>query len=124
MIHSSPGPGAVPVPPPIAFQPAPLRLPAALAPPHLSREMIRRAVTVRRELLADLEAQMVEACDAAAGRGVPASAHDDRRRWDRTAWGRYLAAATRLEGSYGPRMRRLRDDIARLDRLLDLRIAA
>ena len=86
--------------------------------------MIRHAVTVRRALLADLEAQMVEACDAAAGRGDPASVPDDRRRWDRTAWGRYLATATRLEASYGPRMRRLRDDIARLDRLLDLRIAA
>ncbi len=123
MIHLSPGPGAVPVPPTIAFHPAPLPLPA-VPPQHLSREMIRHAVAVRRALLSDLEAQMVEACDAAAGRGDPASAPGDRRRWDRTAWSRYLAAATRLEASYGPRMRWLRDDIARLDRLLDLRIAA
>ncbi len=121
MIHLSPGPGAVPVPPTIAFRPAPL---PAVPPQHLSREMIRHAVAVRRALLADLKAQMIEACDAAAGQGVPASVPDDRRRWNRTAWGCYLAAATRLEASYGPRMRRLRDDIARLDRLLDLRIAA
>ena len=123
MFHLSPGPGMVPVPHTITFHPAPMALPAALPVPHLSREMIRHAVAVRRALLADLEAQMIEACDAAAGRGVPASVPDDRRRWDRTAWGRYLAAATRLEASYGPRMRRLRDDIARLDRLLYLSIA-
>ncbi len=124
MFHLSPGPGVVPAPPSIAFHATLLPPPAAPPAPHLSREMIRRAVAVRRELLADLEAQMIEACDAAAGRGVPASVPDGRRGWDRTAWGRYLAAATRLEASYGPRMRRLRDDIARLDRLLDLRIAA
>lgn len=124
MFHRSPRPGIVPVPPPIAFHPTLLPPPAALPVPHLSHEMIRRAVAAHRALLADLEAQMIGACDAAAGRGVPASAPDDRRGWDRMAWGRYLAAATRLETSYGPRMRRLRDDIARLDCLLDLRIAA
>ncbi len=116
MYHLSPGPGTVPVPPSMPFHRA--------LPLHLSREMIRHAVAVRRGRLADLEAQMFEACDAAAGRGSPASALADRRRWDRAAWDRYLTAATRLEVSYGPRMRRLRADIARLDRLLDLSIAA
>lgn len=116
MTYPVTGHGAVPVPPPILFQPLPS--------PHLSREMIRRAVALRRARLAELEEQMVEACDAAAGRGNPTSAPDDRRRWDRAAWDRYLAAAARLEGNYGPRMRRLRDDIARLERLLDLPVAA
>ena len=87
---------------------------AAASLPRLSREMIRHGAALRRARLAELEAQMVEACDAAA------ASPGDRRCWDRAAWQRYLNTATRLEGSYGPRMRRLRDDIARLDRLLDL----
>jgi len=118
MTQVIPGHGALPVPPPTAFRvfayeaPAP----ASVAPllPRLDREMIRRSVALRRKRLAELEAQMVEACDAAA------ADPGDRRCWDRAAWQRYLNAATRLEGSYGPRMRRLRDDIALLDRLLDL----
>lgn len=115
MTYPIPGHGAVPVPPPILFPPP---------PPHLSREMICRAVAFRRARLAELEEQMVEACDTAAGRGDPMSAPPDRRRWDRAAWDRYLATAARLEGNYGPRMRRLRNDIARLERLLDLPVAA
>lgn len=71
-------------------------------------------MALRRKRLAELEAQMAGACDAAA------AGPGDRRCWDRATWQRYLDAATRLECSYGPRMRRLRDDIARLDRLLDL----
>jgi len=118
MTQVVPGHGALPVPPPTAFHvlacgarsPAPV----ALLLPRLSREMIRRSVALRRKRLAELEVQMVDACDAAA------AGPGNRRRWDRAAWQRYLGAATRLEGSYGPRMRRLRDDIARLDRLLDL----
>ncbi len=86
--------------------------------------MISHNVALRRARLADLEAQMAEACEAAAAKGDPwASLPGDRRGWDRAAWQRYLDAAMRLEGSYGPRMRRLRDDIARLERLLDLPFA-
>ena len=60
-----------------------------------------------------------------AGSGDPrTSAPDDRASWDRGAWQRYLDAAVRLEAGYGPRMRRLREDIARLERLLDLSVAA
>ncbi len=118
MTQVVPGHGTLPIPPPTAFHvfacDAPT--PTSVAPqlPCLDREMIRRSVALRRKRLAELEAQMAEACDAAtAGPG-------DRRCWDRAAWQRHLDAATRLEGSYGPRMRRLRDHIARLDRLLDL----
>lgn len=118
MIQAVPGHDALPVPPPTTFRVftygAPTPAPVAPLLPRLDRDMIRRSVALRRKRLAELEAQMVEACDAvAAGPG-------DRRCWDRAAWQRYLDTATRLEGSYGPRMRRLRDDIARLDRLLDL----
>lgn len=135
------GRSAVPVPPPMTFRaPArdgpwdrlaiPIGHPAAPVPsaalpcPRLSRAMLGHGVALRRERLAELEARMVDACDAAAVRGDPgASTPGDRRRWDRAAWQRYLDAATRLERSYGPRMRRLRDDIVRLERLLDLPLA-
>ena len=94
-------------------------------PAHLSREVLRLGVALRREVLAGLEAEMVEACETAAGSGDPrTSAPDDRASWDRGAWRRYLDAAVRLEAGYGPRMRRLREDIARLERLLDLPVGA
>lgn len=94
---------------------------------RLDREMIRHSLMLRRERLAELEEQMVDRCDAAAGRDhhkVATATPYDRRRWDRAAWSRYLDAAAQMETSHGPHMRRLRDDIARLERLLDLPITA
>lgn len=83
--------------------------------------MLRRGIELRRQRLHALEARMVEGCEAAAHRGDPSGfAAGDRLQWDRGAQARYLQAATRLERCYGGRMRRLRDDIARLERLLDL----
>lgn len=72
-------------------------------------------IELRRARLADLEARMIAACEAAAlgGRGTVR----DREGWDRATWRRYLAAAMRLEATYGPPMRRLRRDIVRLERL-------
>lgn len=111
------------------IQPAPLlghsRLPldplpcATLGRARLSREVIRLGVAVRRERLADLEAELVTACETAAG-----LSDTGRDGWDRAAWDRYLAAAARLSDSYGPGLRRLHEDIARLERLLDRPIAA
>lgn len=124
MIHHAVGTGSGPTPVPSAAigRPEPTASPF---PAHLSREVLRLGVALRREVLAGLEAEMVEACETAAGSGDPrTSAPDDRASWDRDAWRRYLDAAARLEGCYGPRMRRLREDIARLERLLDLPVAA
>ena len=124
MIHHAIGTGSgpTPVPPAAIGRPEPTASPF---PAHLSREVLRLGIALRREVLAGLEAEMVEACEAAAGLGDPrTSAPDDRALWDRGAWRRYLDAAVRLEAGYGPRMRRLREDIARLERLLDLSVAA
>jgi hypothetical protein len=79
----------------------------------------------RRARLAELEAGMIAACEAAAS-GYPsrAGATPKRGHWDRTTWHRYLATAMRMEAAYGPRMRRLRREIGQLERLMDLRIAA
>ena len=78
----------------------------------------------RRAALAALEAEMIAACETAAmaTRSV-AGGPLDCECWDRATWHRYLAAAMRLETFYGPRMRRLRQEIGQLERLMTLPIA-
>ncbi len=117
MTYHAPGAGTQPVPPGALSRPD-----AAHPGGHLDPGLLRLGLALRRDALAGLEADLVEACEAAAGLGDSHRTSDpsDRACWDRSAWGRYLQAAVRLEGSYGPRMRRLRDDVARLERLLDL----
>lgn len=126
MMHHTMGRGTLPGPAAGLGRPMPAMHPAVLSTPvRLDREALRFGVALRRACLAALEAELVEGCEAAAHAGDPyASASDDRSRWDRATWQRYLDAAARLESRYGPRMRRLRDDIARLERLLDLPVAA
>lgn len=114
------GSGAAPDPPATALLASACGSPL----PHPSREMVARYVALRRERLADLEAQVADACEAAAMRGDAwTSVPGDRRRWDRAAWRRYTEAAVRLSRTQGPRIRRLRGEIARLERLLDLPLA-
>lgn len=126
MTHHSPGHGAVPVLSYSLGSSLPVLLSGAGPPaPRLDRLAIDRSIAVRLACLADLELRLVAECEAAAAQGDPAtSAHDDRQRWDRATWRRYLDAAARGEARYGPRMRRLRGDIAHLERLLDLPVAA
>ena len=89
--------------------------------PHAADLQIAR----RRAHLAELETEMIAACEAAAlGTRPRTSATSDRERWDRTTWHRYLAAAMRLEATYGPRICRLRREIGQLERLMTLLIAA
>jgi hypothetical protein len=93
--------------------------------PHLDRSHLATGITSRRRRLADLEAAMAASCEAAAVRGAPRVIRvDDRGTWDRAMWQRYLDAAARLEPDYGPLMRRLLQEIDRLQRLLDLPLAA
>jgi hypothetical protein len=98
----------------------------ATSPPSaiLSRQALDMQVRVRRARLAELEAEMIAACEAAAGARPRTSAGFEREHWDRATWHRYLAAAMRLEAEFGPRMRRLRQEIGQLERLKTLRIAA
>ena len=93
--------------------------------PHLDRNHLVSGIVSRRRRLADLEAAMAASCEAAAVRGAPRGIRvDDRATWDRAMWQRYLDAAARLEPDYGPLMRRLLQEIDRLQRLLDLPLAA
>jgi hypothetical protein len=99
----------------------------AMSPPSaiLSRQALDTQVRVRRARLAELEAEMIGACEVAVGGARPrTSAGFERQHWDRATWHRYLAAAMRLEAKFGPRMRRLRQEIGQLERLIALRIVA
>jgi len=99
----------------------------AMSPPpsKLNRQVLDMCIARRRARLTELEAEMLAACEAAALSVHQRSGQTfDRERWDRTTWHRYVAAAMRLEATYGPRMRRLRLEIGQLERLVGLSIAA
>ena len=97
----------------------------AVPPAILSRQALDVQIAHRRAHLAELETEMIAACEAAAlGTRPQASVTSDRERWDRTTWHRYLAAAMRLEATYGPPICRLRREIGQLERLMTLLIAA
>jgi hypothetical protein len=126
MTHLPPAGGAT-SPPPSAFPPTSNRpAPTQQALPHpLDRRVLTLNIACRRERLEDLEAEMIAACEAAApGYPFRASGRSNRGHWDRTAWHRYLATAMRMEAAYGPRMRRLRQEIGQIERPIELRIAA
>jgi hypothetical protein len=94
------------------------RSPAAFSHQALAPHIVRR-----RAALAGLEAEMIAACEeAAVGTGSVTDGPFDCERRDRATWHRYLAAAMRLETVYGPRMRRLRQEIGQLKRLMTLQI--
>ena len=100
-------------------------IPAALPHPFSGHALLTLQIDFRRARLADLEAGMITACEAAAlGGRSPKGTSADRERWNRTTWHRYLAAAMRLEPTYGPRIRRLRQEIGQLERLRTLLAAA
>ncbi len=126
MTNLSPDGGAMSPPSTISL-PAPTRSSSARpAFPHpLSRMLLTLQIDFRRARLAELETEMIAACEAAAlGTRSRKNAGSDSRHWDRTTRRRYLAAAMRLEATYGPRMRRLRQEIGQLERLRTLLIAA
>ena len=126
MTHLSPDGGAM-SPPSTIRHPAPTRSSSALpALPHpFSRMLLTLQIDFRRARLVELETEMIAACEAAAlGTRSRINAASHSRHWDRTTWHRYLAAAMRLEATYGPRMCRLRQEIGQLERLRTLLIAA
>jgi len=96
----------------------------ALPHPLSGQMLLTLQIASRRARLAELEAEMIAACEAAAlGPRSRTNATCERARWNRATWHRYLAAAMRLEATYGPRMRRLRQEIGQLERLMTLPIA-
>lgn len=84
------------------------------------RAQLRTTIAEHRRQLAELEASLVAECEEAAVRGHRHRVDpQDRETWDRATWGRYLAAATRLEPRYGRRMVDLHRTIERLTRLAE-----
>jgi hypothetical protein len=89
--------------------------------PPLDRSRLREAIGVRRQRLAEREADLVAACEKAVAHGAGRHIRlDDRTTWDRAAWNRYIETATRLEPAFMPDMLRLIRDIERLERLAAL----
>ena len=128
MIHHSPDGGAMRQPPTLLSRQVPTQ-PSSTHPalPHpLSGQMLLTLqIASRRARLAKLEAEMIAACEAAAlGPRSRTNATCEPEHWNRATWHRYLAAAMRLESDYGPRMRRLRQEIGQLERLTTLLNAA
>jgi hypothetical protein len=86
--------------------------------PSLDRRRLREAIAVRRQRLADREADLVAACERAVARGAGRHIRvDDLATWDRAAWNRYVGTATRLEPVFMPEMLGLIREIERLERL-------
>ena len=97
----------------------------ALQHPLGGQTFLTVQIGLRRARLAALEAEMTAACEAAAlGARYRTNAAIERACGNRATWHRYLAAAMRLEPDYGPRMRRLRQEIGQLERLKTLLNAA
>jgi hypothetical protein len=95
--------------------------PATAFPPSLDRSRLREAIAVRRQRLAECEADLVAACERAVAHGAGRHIRlDDRKTWDRAAWSRYVGTATQLEPEFMPEMLRLIRDIERLERLAAL----
>ena len=91
---------------------------------HLDLDRLRQGIAGRRQRMLDLEVALVAACETAAARGRSNGVYmDDRETWDRATWSRYLAAAARLEPDYGPKMRKLLQEIDQLSRLTELPVA-
>ena len=109
MTHMTPGGG-----PPVT---RPARAVSRLQA-SMDRNRLREAIAVRRQRLAEREADLVAACEKAVAHGAGRHIRlDDRTTWDRAAWNRYIDTATRLEPEFMPEMIRLIRDIERLERL-------
>jgi hypothetical protein len=103
---------------------APPALAATRLHPCLDRGRLREAIAVRRQRLAEREADLVAACEKAAAHGAGRHIRiDDRATWDRAAWHRYVGTATQLEPDFMPEMLSLIREIERLERLVALPVA-
>ena len=126
MSHLNPtGASAAALPPAMLSIPA---IPRAEPTPdrrRLDRQGLRSGIARRQRALAEVETAMVAACEQAAARGAARTVRiEDRETWDRATWRCYLDTAVRLEPEYGPRLRRLYQEIDQITRLMALPLAA
>ena len=91
----------------------------------MDRQIIAASIAVRRQQVIFIEDRLVTACERAAGRGRRGRhPPEDRDAWDRHTWNRYLREAVAQEHELGPELRRLHGEIAMLERLSSLPLAA
>ena len=91
----------------------------------MDRQIIAAGIAVRRQQVTFIEDRLVTACERAAGRGRRGRRPlEDRDAWDRHTWNRYLREAVAQEHELGPELRRLQGEIAILERLSSLPLAA
>ena len=85
------------------------------------RSRLRSALLDKRTTITRLETAWVAAAeaDAAVGRSQ-AVRMDNRETWDSRTWDRYLAAASKHEPDYRPRIKRLLSEIDNIEKLLSL----
>ena len=119
MTHMTPG-GGLPVasrtPAATKFQPS-----ATARVLSLDYRRLCEAIAVRRQRLAEREADLVAACEKAVAHGAARHIRvDDRATWDRAAWNRYVGTAMRLEPQFMPEILRLVGEIELLERLVAL----
>lgn len=82
---------------------------------------LRSALLDKRATIARLETACVAVAEADATiRRDRAVRVDDRETWDRATWDRYLAAASKHEPDYMPRIKRLLGEITNIEKLLAL----
>lgn len=125
MTQLNPGNTPATLSPGLLGMPASSLLPRPTPARHLDLHGLHSGVASRQQEITELEAQLVCACEAAAARNAANGVCiEDRETWDRAMWNRYLAAAAQLEPDYGPRMRRLYQEVDQLKRLAALPRAA
>lgn len=91
----------------------------------MDRQIIAARIAVRRQQIMLIEDRLVSACEQAAGHGRPGHRPpEDRSEWNRSTWGRYLREAATQEQKLGPQLRRLHAEIAQLEHLSALPLAA
>lgn len=91
----------------------------------MDRQIIAARIALRRQQISLIEDRLVSACERAAGHGRPGHRPpEDRGEWNRSTWGRYLREAAAQEQELGPQLRRLHQEIAQLERLSALPLAA
>jgi len=91
----------------------------------MDNQSIADRLAVRRQQVSFIEDRLVSACERAAGHGWRGRRPpDDRDAWDRHTWDRYLREAMVQERELGADLRRLHGEIAALERLSSLPLAA
>jgi hypothetical protein len=72
----------------------------------------------RRSYLRTIEAEIDHACERAAIGNCAAIRHQDRQRWDRRKWRRYVAEAVQQAYIHASELDALRQEVSQLDRLI------